>query len=288
MDEINDVRHTASADWQAEGSDEQRAALGAYLEQMAAIPMAREAAERSLALLRLHTGQRVLEVGCGTGVFLPVLAAAVGSGGHVEAVDHTPQFVTAAQERVHAASLSANVTVRQADAYHLPYPDATFDAAHCERVLIHLDDPTAVLREMRRVVKPGGLVVAAEPHHLGTQIDGPDPEAMTLFLHRFLTHTIRQPRIGLELNRRLFDAGLVERTVEPLVAFVRGYADVAASGFDPTATADALVAEGVITRERIDALFAALQRASDEGSFAAYWVMIVGAGRAPGDMRPVP
>lgn len=278
MDETHGATLTGSADWQTTGTDEQRAALGAYLEQMAQAPLARAVAQRSLALLRLDSGQRVLEVGCGTGVFLPLLAAAVGPHGHVDAVDHASQFVAAAQERVTSAGLAASVAVQQGDAYHLPFPDGLFDAVHCERVLIHLDDPTAALREMRRVVRPGGWIVAAEPHHLGTHIDSEDHEAMELFLHRYLTRGIRQPRMGLELNRRMYDAGLVERAVEPYMAFISSFTDVAAQGFDPTATIEALVREGRVSRERMDALFAALRRASDEGSFGGYWGMLIGAG----------
>jgi ubiquinone/menaquinone biosynthesis C-methylase UbiE len=281
MDAAQGAPRTGSAKWQATGTDEQHAALGAYLEQMARTPFTRAVAERSLALLRLGSGQRVLEVGCGTGVFLPPLAAAVGPLGHVDAIDHAASFVRAARERMAVAGLAASVTVRQGDASRLPFPDATFDAAHCERVLIHVEDPTAALREMRRVVKPGGWVVAAEPHHLGTQIDSEDPEAMTRFLHRYLTRGIRQPRVGLELNRRMYDAGLVARTVTPLLDFIQSYADVAASGFDPTATIEELVREGAVTRERMDALFTALQRASDIGIFGGYWAMLIGAGRVP-------
>jgi SAM-dependent methyltransferase len=51
---------------------------------------------------------------------------------------------------------------QQADAYHLPFDDAHFDAAHAEHVFEHLEDPDAVLREMRRVVKPGGWIVVGD------------------------------------------------------------------------------------------------------------------------------
>jgi ubiquinone/menaquinone biosynthesis C-methylase UbiE len=281
MDETNGTTLSGSAQWQATGTDAQHAALGAYLEQMAQDPLAREVAQRSLALLRLIPGQRVLEVGCGTGVFLPLLAATVGPHGHVDAIDHSPLFVITARERMEAVGLAASVTIRQAEASHLPFPDASFDAAHCERVLIHLDDPTAALREMRRVVKPGGWVVVAEPHHLGTHIDSADHEAMEVFLYRYLTRSIRQPRVGLELNRRMYDAGLVERTIEPHMAFIGSFTDVAAQGFDPTATVNELVNEGLVTQERMDALFASLQRASDAGSFGGYWGMLIGAGSVP-------
>jgi ubiquinone/menaquinone biosynthesis C-methylase UbiE len=195
-------------DWQATARGESVDALGTYLDAMAALPTLRRVAEQTLALLPLAPGQSIIEVGCGTGVFLPLLAAAVGPDGHIEAIDHSPQFVAAAaQERIAAAGLAEAVTVREADACHLPYAENTFDAAHCERVLMHLDNPTVARREMCRVVGPGGIVVA-EPHWYDLQIDHPDHEAMELLIHRHAMDSYRQLRMGLELNRHMYEAGL--------------------------------------------------------------------------------
>ena len=80
------------------------------------------------------------------------------------------------------------------------YADASFDAAHCERVLLHLDDPTTALREMPRVVRPGGTVVAAEPDSACFDIGHPDHEVIELLIGQANSHR-RNPRIGLELNR---------------------------------------------------------------------------------------
>jgi SAM-dependent methyltransferase len=248
---------------------------------MAATPKWREGAEHSLALLHLTPGQSVLEVGCGTGVFLPLLAAAVGPGGRVVGIDLSPQFVAAARERSTTAGVAEVVTVQEADAYRLPFGDATFDAAHCERVLMHLDDPTAALREMCRVVKPGGFVVAGETHWHGWQIDSPDPEAMDLLIDR-LTAEVRQPRMGLTLNRRMHEAGLVGREMVPVTLVGTRYEEFTQFGFRPDGTAEALVAEGRIDRERVDALLGQLAQASAEESLTvaavAYFIV---AGRVP-------
>ncbi len=271
-----------STDWRATAAGEHTEELAAFLERLSALPIARQAIEQTLAFLRLTPGQRVLEVGCGNGVFLPLLAAAVGPQGQVEGIDHAQEFVAAAQERVDASGHAAVVTVREADAYRLPFPDATFDAAHCERVLFHLDDPTAALREMRRVVKPGGRVVAAEPDWLGRQIDHPDHEAMALLYERYCTRTFRQPRMGLTLNRRMHEAGLERREIVPLISTGTAYSELTQYGFDPTAAAAELVAEGRMTRERMDAVFAAIDAASADGSFWTYGAYMIGAGQVPG------
>jgi ubiquinone/menaquinone biosynthesis C-methylase UbiE len=257
-------------------------ALAAYLDAMAGMPMVRQIAEQSLALLCLAPGQSVLEVGCGNGVFLPFLAAAVGPGGHVVGIDHSPQFVASAQERMRAAGVANIVTVQEADACELPFADATFDAAHCERVLMHIDDPTAALREMRRVVKPGGVVVAAEPHWHGMQIDHPDHEAMELLIDRHTTTTFRQPRMGLTLNRRMHEAGFVGREIAPVTFVVTRYEELMQYGWNPGVTVDALVAEGRIARERMDALLTYLAQASAEDSLTVAGIAIfIWAGRVP-------
>jgi ubiquinone/menaquinone biosynthesis C-methylase UbiE len=277
-----DASHPAahgSADWRATAHGQHVAELGAYLDAMAASPFIQRVAEQSLAALRLAPGQRVLEIGCGTGVFLPVLAAAVLPGGRVDAIDHSPAFLAEARERMDAAGLAGAVTVKEGDARHLPFPDATFDAAHCERVLMHLDDPTAALREMRRVTKPGGVVVAAETHAMGTQIDHPDHEAMALLVYEEMRRRIRQPRMGLELYRCMFDAGLERCEIVPVVDCAMTYTEIRRAGFEPRETAAALVAEGRLTRERVEELFAFLEARGE--AVAGYGCLMIGVARTP-------
>src|SRR6478735_9308551 len=123
---------TASADFHPEYSAGHRAEWSDHLERVFASPVGQEIAARTLDLLALHPGQRVLEVGCGTGVFLPLLAREVGPAGRVVGIDHSPDFVAEARARVAEAGLAEVVTVEVGDAYHLPFPDDSFDAAHSE------------------------------------------------------------------------------------------------------------------------------------------------------------
>jgi ubiquinone/menaquinone biosynthesis C-methylase UbiE len=125
-------------------------------------------------MLELEPGQAVLEVGRGSGVFLPALAQAVGKAGRVVGVDLAEPFFTQAQQRMGSAGLAGVVSVQRADACRLPFADASFDAVHCERVLMHLDDPDLALREMARVLRPGGVAVAAEPDRGGFRLDHAD------------------------------------------------------------------------------------------------------------------
>src|SRR5437870_303815 len=109
--------------WRAETSADEHAVLNDYLGAVFATPFLQEVAARTLSLLRLQPRQAVLEVGCGTGVFLPLLAREVTAGGSVVGVDHSPAMVRDAQAAADGAGL-ANVAVRAADACDLPFEAA--------------------------------------------------------------------------------------------------------------------------------------------------------------------
>jgi SAM-dependent methyltransferase len=96
--------------------------------------------------------QRVLDVGCGSGVLTVELAHRVGAD-HVAGADPSP-LLEACAERVPGAEL------KQASAESLPWPDASFDAALAQLVVHFMEDPAAGAAEMQRVTRPGGVVAA--------------------------------------------------------------------------------------------------------------------------------
>lgn len=127
-----------------------------------------------IALLARRTGldvaRRVLEVGSGQGHFARVWAPHLPAGFELSGVEPEAKSRAVAEERC-AAQLAAEKltgTFRFVDgrAEALPFPDATFDAVICQTLLIHLPDPARGVAEMIRVVRPGGLVLAAEPNNL--------------------------------------------------------------------------------------------------------------------------
>jgi ubiquinone/menaquinone biosynthesis C-methylase UbiE len=99
----------------------------------------------------VRAGQRVLDVGAGTGALSTELERL---GAEVAAADPSPPFV-AALER-----LLPGIEVRAAPAEELPWPDESFDAALAQLVLTFMSDAPAGVAEMRRVVRPGGVVAA--------------------------------------------------------------------------------------------------------------------------------
>src|SRR4051812_47663633 len=104
-------------------------------------------------LANVGAGQRVLDVGCGPGALTAELVARVGAS-RVSAVDPSEPFVLAARTR------SPGVDVRVGSAEALPFADGSFDAALAQLVVHFMRDPVAGLREMARVTRRGGVVVA--------------------------------------------------------------------------------------------------------------------------------
>ncbi|MFZ4895663.1 methyltransferase domain-containing protein [Plantibacter sp. Mn2098] len=107
-------------------------------------------------LPHLRPGQRVLDLGSGPGTITLDLARIVAPG-DVIGVDASADVVD------HATKLAAdagvvNVAYRTGDAYALDLPDDSVDVAHAHQLLQHLADPVAVIRELHRVVKPGGVI----------------------------------------------------------------------------------------------------------------------------------
>jgi ubiquinone/menaquinone biosynthesis C-methylase UbiE len=119
-------------------------------------------AENSAAYLlpALRPGLDLLDVGCGPGTITSDLARLVAPG-RVVGVDRAPEVL--AQARAHARTRQGlSIELHVADAYELRLPDASFDVVHAHQVLQHLSDPVRALTEMRRVLRPGGLLAARD------------------------------------------------------------------------------------------------------------------------------
>jgi SAM-dependent methyltransferase len=115
---------------------------------------------------RLDEARDVLDVGCGVGHWGMLLAAVMRNDVRVTGIDREQRWVDEATARARARGLDARFTYRQGEAQRLPFSDASFDLVTCQTVLIHMPDPAAVVREMMRVAKPGGLLFVAEPNNM--------------------------------------------------------------------------------------------------------------------------
>jgi ubiquinone/menaquinone biosynthesis C-methylase UbiE len=116
--------------------------------------------QAAFLLPHLRSGMRLVDCGCGTGSITADLAEIVAPG-EVVGIDMRESDLDHGRELAHERGLP-NLEFKTASIYELPFPDGSFDAAFASNVLMHLGDPLAALKEMRRVLKPGGVVGIAD------------------------------------------------------------------------------------------------------------------------------
>ncbi len=117
--------------------------------------------EALLGMLEPRAGERILEVGPGTGLFTLAVAERLGPGGELAVVDVQQEMVEHTLMRAREQGL-ANVTGRRADAMALPHAAGSFDGAYAMTVLGEIHHQSTALGELRRVLRPGGRVVVGE------------------------------------------------------------------------------------------------------------------------------
>jgi ubiquinone/menaquinone biosynthesis C-methylase UbiE len=118
--------------------------------------------EKQLALAKLQPGERVLDVGCGTGTLAIAAKKHVGANGSVTGVDPAAEMIERASAKAQRAA--ADVAFRTAAAEELPFANGTFDVVLSSLMLHHLPKETrrAGVKEMLRVLKPGGRLLAID------------------------------------------------------------------------------------------------------------------------------
>ncbi|HEV2875228.1 MAG TPA: methyltransferase domain-containing protein [Thermoleophilaceae bacterium] len=112
-------------------------------------------------VLEPQGGERVLEVGPGTGYYALPVAGWLGPGGRLDVLDIQQEMLDHTLRRAAEEGIS-NISAERADAREMPYQDDSFDAAYLVTVLGEIPDQDAALRELRRVVKPDGRIVVGE------------------------------------------------------------------------------------------------------------------------------
>ena len=172
-------------------------------------------AENSAGYLlpHLRPGDDLLDVGCGPGTITVDLAARVAPG-NVVGIDVADDVVA---EAVHVAEStgSTNVTFARGDAYSIDTTAGTFDVVHAHQVLQHLGDPIAGLTEMRRVLRPGGLLAVRDSDY-GAFVWAPADHRLDRWMqlyHRITEHNGAQADAGRWLPTWVLAAGFASLTV---------------------------------------------------------------------------
>lgn len=174
-------------------------------------------AELTLHHVKVQEGARVLDVACGTGIVARLVAEKIGPSGTVAGVDLNSGMIEAA--RLYMPANLTNIEWHESDVTDLPFGDDSFDIAFCQQGLQFFPDKNAALKEIQRVLAPGGSIIltvwsaisplfAAIADAAGQYIG---PEASTSALSPFAYRDIEVIK-GL-----VVDAGFVQINVEPLV-----------------------------------------------------------------------
>lgn len=163
----------------------------------------------------LSRAGRILEVGCGTGAILQELAPPSEAGPRHRAAVHglDVSFPALARARVHAPG----ALLARADAHTLPYPSRSFDITFCHFLLLWVKDPVVVVREMSRVTRRGGHVIAfAEPAYHARPALPANLARLGDLQEEALVQQGADPNLGARLAQVFGEAGLHISEAGPL------------------------------------------------------------------------
>ncbi|CAN3983653.1 methyltransferase domain-containing protein [Kitasatospora purpeofusca] len=227
-------------------------------------------------MLRVSPGDRVLDVGCGTGADVRAIAARVGPAGRVVGLDSSKEQIDRA---VPAGPGDAPVEFHHGDATALPFPDDGFDAARAERVIEHVPDPAAAVAEMLRVVRPGGQVLITDPDH-GLWAPDLDDRGLTRRIMGWWGDHVPNPWVARQLRDLLVRAGARDVTVTARPVVLTSL--VAADSLTWIGkAAGAAAAQGVATPEEAREWGEEILRRDAEGRFLMLGTFVIVSGTKP-------
>jgi ubiquinone/menaquinone biosynthesis C-methylase UbiE len=249
-----------------------------WLDQVDRNPSVQELKRRMLDLCPVRSGDRVLDVGCGLGHELMRLGRHVGMEGLVVGIDANPSTIAEARRRV--AGETVRLALEVGDAQHLEFADDFFDICRTERVLRYLDNPEAALREMARVVRPGGFVAAFDFDSDQTIVDAPD-SALARRVATVLDAAVPHPWIGRQLFRLYRRVGLIDVRIVPHAICLSGAAGFAIYRQLNDGTIARAAQAGLITPTEVAAWWTALESAAGTEAFFSANLGFIAIGRKP-------
>jgi ubiquinone/menaquinone biosynthesis C-methylase UbiE len=241
--------------------DDAVAQMVAILDQQDAMPSVERLRVWALGHARPRPGESVIDLGSGTGTMTRRLAAAVGPEGRALGVEPNGMLRGVAEERAAAAGVDA--VFCQGLATEIPLPDASVDLVWCERVLQHVPDAQAAIREMARVLRSGGRALLLDSDH-GSRVDSDiDPEVAYAITVAFMAQ-LANAAAARHIPRQAAAAGLV---VDPdigssAVVFPQ---DLLVDSPMLRMAAEQAVADGTITREQADQAIRGQSEAARQG-----------------------
>ncbi len=206
----------------------------------------------------LSPGMRLLDFGCGPGTISVGLAERIAPG-EFHGIDMEESQIQLARAAARAGGHD-NMKFHLGNVYDLPFEDGYFDAAHCHAVLMHVPDPPAALAEVKRVLKPGGIIASREAIVASSFLQPQPPQITDAWgvFARLVQGNGGHPDFGKELKQSLLQAGFEPISVSASfdsfgsaddVAFLHGFIS---DWFFSARVVAALTGLGLATQDQID------------------------------------
>ena len=252
--------------------------------------MARRTAASELGFLLPHlaAGMTVLDCGCGPGSITAGLAELV-SPGEVIGLDIEERQLEAARRLARERSLG-NLRFVQGSVYELPFPDASFDVVVAHFVLEHVSDPRRALREIRRVVRPGGIAAIKDPFYPAFTFR-PQTDELRRFVElseKVRAHNGASQTYAADLRAYLLEAGFERTEATAGVETVGGRDEpgwilqtmLAGQTREP-AFRETVLQQGWATEDELDAISAAGPALAVRPDLFGFVVFVTALGWAP-------
>jgi ubiquinone/menaquinone biosynthesis C-methylase UbiE len=164
--------------------------------------------ETYLDKLLLKTASRILDAGCGTGVVTRALAKRSDVKCQIIGSDYSPALIDVARQQARAFKVDSQIDFQIHDIHSLGFADGYFDIVIAHTVLSHVANPQIAIQELRRVVKPGGVVAIFDGDYASLTFAYPDDMFARQFEAVFLHVIVNHPRVMRNLPQTLSKVGL--------------------------------------------------------------------------------
>lgn len=206
--------------------------------------------QRTYERMQIHSGDSVLDVGCGAGADTIPLQSLVGPFGRVVGVDYDRAMLSRARVGADVAGGGEHLLHVCSEAMNLPLESDMFDSCRSERLFQHLTHPELVIGEMLRVTKPGGHVVVLDTDHGTWSVDTPYKDIERRITRFKAEHFGNNGYAGRQLYRLFRQTGLKDLSCEIVSGYFTDY-ELARFMFMLDEVEPAVVKAGVVSEEEL-------------------------------------
>lgn len=192
-----------------------------YLERRSQYPDQVQVNDALCRILNPIQGEHILEVGCGSGLMCRLIAPFVSPKGHITGIDLNPEVIQFARKYASQENLSSLITFEVGDAEAIPYSNNSFHGAFAARLLLYIQNPQKVIRELIRVVRPGGRIVLMDWDFETVVVDHLNRELTRRILQWRTDHKDGNNWSGRQLFRLMKSQGLSTVKVYPVITMAK-------------------------------------------------------------------